>query len=1160
MICSSPVVLMVQITGRKPRVMELATQIKYYQFKVMQEKVTFYEDEKEDRRKDEAKDEDTVEVQAAAVESTDAAADVITALDGAVRAGVEVEGGVGATTFRRFHDGLGERRCKSCRGTVQVSKFQVTLQNRFQPLQDLHEDSSDDAGGVQISEVVEVKRRWRRSKMQLKASTAEVDFADFDADLEVEDVVQRVRRWPRRQVLRGGGGDEDAESESQVASQLGGSSSSMQIVEVSEEASQADAQVSQQLVEVPQVKRKRQMRLGAMFQWKDAEGSLSEAAVKVEVAKEKIQNKMSFAEKEAALKQMCEVEGEVYVKNGSRDRWGNLRSNKGGRPRKAAVDQTGVSAGFTSNRSVPGDKRRRNEVSAAAKVAMAELIEDFIDKFWQGRPDRTVQLRRQLQSELQRRWPGWSFPQLMQIVAQKDAARDRMQELQLGSVKTVRKLNRVGAQLKKSGTSESLGCRAPGGGRKNDFLRFWKMVKVWHSFQRMMSKHVDKSDVLHEFTDAVQRQIDAYAAKSKITKLSKLETAKMEIYQERLDKLAKSAGYRSSYVDRLIGWMGARLRTSSRYTSLTLKEEQVGWEVTCQGFDVQLHRAAFGDLVQLRPFIADAVKFIERRSSSCLIFSDQVPFWVKIGQPKMLYASWEVGAKMRADIKAQKAKEDKVIEDKMSLVVADLANEGVKQLRGIAKSGQEKYRCTIEARQGVLNYFAADADPIGVVFPSLLIVYGVHCRLSNISSKRCWLQDETIIVAGEKIVRKKGEKLPGGLMKEWTDLRDAQPELFTDIIVMQQPSAVADEIICTWGIEDMMTRCPQGVWQRDLLGASMTDVTKVAMKIGHFLPSWIAAGMTPVCQLTDTDIAHPLKGFARRAMEDLKEEMKAACHQAGAEQVKFTCSTYEILKIANEAHKGIVKRNQDTQLVLAGLRRNGLLSWRPDLSKGEMVRSSDQMWASKLTEGSHRYPSSWLEARYGWIDSGGVPIAPDWKRCVKPIGDTASVAVVGPETFQFEQSFFEDDQFTVTHKLQTAHLEVEIPVVELEFEDQTLVTDALKELLAADPKAARLQKVTNPHLAVKKSAKRRDKMTTRSKIKIALASFCEELHQGLEQDLKKNTRSELMRKLQPAGCHGTKKKAAKAKKKLKLKTFKKATADRFLECSVKVSPLEQASS
>ena len=52
-----------------------------------------------------------------------------------------------------------------------------------------------------------------------------------------------------------------------------------------------------------------------------------------------------------------EVEGLVYVKKGSRDKFGNMREKQGGRPRKAQSELAGVLGGKSSNRKKIGDDR-----------------------------------------------------------------------------------------------------------------------------------------------------------------------------------------------------------------------------------------------------------------------------------------------------------------------------------------------------------------------------------------------------------------------------------------------------------------------------------------------------------------------------------------------------------------------------------------------------------------------------------------------------------------------------------------------------------------------------------------------------------------------------------------------------------------------------------
>ena len=68
-----------------------------------------------------------------------------------------------------------------------------------------------------------------------------------------------------------------------------------------------------------------------------------------------------------------------------------------------------------------------------------------------------------------------------------------------------------------------------------------------------------------------------------------------------------------------------------------------------------------------------------------------------------------------------------------------------------------------------------------------------------------------------------------------------------------------------------------------------------------------------------------------------------------------------MLKLIYEAHIHTVQLNAKDTLVLAGLRRNGMLSWRPSVSQMKLVRSDSQQWAKGLPEGSHRYPAEWLK-------------------------------------------------------------------------------------------------------------------------------------------------------------------------------------------------------
>ena len=59
-----------------------------------------------------------------------------------------------------------------------------------------------------------------------------------------------------------------------------------------------------------------------------------------------------------------------------------------------------------------------------------------------------------------------------------------------------------------------------------------------------------------------------------------------------------------------------------------------------------------------------------------------------------------------------------------------------------------------------------------------------------------------------------------------------------------------------------------------------------------------------------------------------------------------------------------------------------MLSFRPDLLAGTLVRSDSQEWCKDMPEGSHRLKSSWLQPRYAWLKDGRpkVPMFSEMKQ------------------------------------------------------------------------------------------------------------------------------------------------------------------------------------
>ena len=139
-----------------------------------------------------------------------------------------------------------------------------------------------------------------------------------------------------------------------------------------------------------------------------------------------------------------------------------------------------------------------------------------------------------------------------------------------------------------------------------------------------------------------------------------------------------------------------------------------------------------------------------------------------------------------------------------------------KRSGGGGEGEADKLRITLELRHAVLNYLKDGEDPVYVELPPILVVYGVHGSLSNISEDRRWIENERFMIGDKEVLRKAGERIPANFMEGWLSVRDEDPQAFEEVIVMQQPSATVDEIIAAWEVEGFARRFPCVALQRDL--------------------------------------------------------------------------------------------------------------------------------------------------------------------------------------------------------------------------------------------------------------------------------------------------------------------------------------------------------
>ena len=259
-------------------------------------------------------------------------------------------------------------------------------------------------------------------------------------------------------------------------------------------------------------------------------------------------------------------------------------------------------------------------------------------------------------------------------------------------------------------------------------------------------------------------------------------------------------------------------------------------------FDAALEVAAFGDQEQLAKFVENPVQFEQHRADCIIGWSDQIPCWLKMTRGKQVYAASERSKKTRlktADFQKmqdeklksldeagkllQKAKdiqdaeeetealqlqgkeEEEEVQKETGPEEQELQEAVAKTLqeetalgdttlrRGVGSAEDEKWRCTVEHRLVLKNYFKQGADPEAYNWrPALIVKTASHCRLSNITAEGTWREDEQFEAAGKVVMRVAGRSA-GRVLAPWLKLREQG--LLQNWEVYGQPAAVTDAVI-----------------------------------------------------------------------------------------------------------------------------------------------------------------------------------------------------------------------------------------------------------------------------------------------------------------------------------------------------------------------------
>jgi hypothetical protein len=391
--------------------------------------------------------------------------------------------------------------------------------------------------------------------------------------------------------------------------------------------------------------------------------------------------------------------------------------------------------------------------------------------------------------------------------------------------------------------SQSIGRRIAAEGKKlgrtDHLLPIKELTRTWSNYKTdTLGVDLDPAQLVEDFRERLAENLTAAEAmineiKAEGLQLTELQVKEFAAWSQKKATLETNEKERKRHEDVLADFCGLRARSSQRATSLSLEEEVSRtldswhvWDKTCQVL-------ATADPEELESWVANPDEFREHRLQTEISLGGQGPAWLRLDPGKLLTSIEKLKeAKEKQTLRNKRRKSDarkaKAVAEKEALLkeveqggqqmeelqqqIRDLEDElqaSTAEMRSWTQSARTgrvspgeapRWRVTIWARQGIKHWFNPAKEPVGFIKPSILVVYGVHCRCENIDFQTgTWVEDEKFEVNGVLVIRKKGEPVPANIMASWRKLRHQHPELFRkDVLVWQQPAAVVDKVLWYW--------------------------------------------------------------------------------------------------------------------------------------------------------------------------------------------------------------------------------------------------------------------------------------------------------------------------------------------------------------------------
>ena len=264
---------------------------------------------------------------------------------------------------------------------------------------------------------------------------------------------------------------------------------------------------------------------------------------------------------------------------------------------------------------------------------------------------------------------------------------------------------------------------------------------------------------------------------------------------------------------------------------------------------------------------------------------------------------------------------------------------------------------------------------------------------------------------------------------------------------------------------------PQAIHLRDAVASAASESAVRASFLAHQLRATIAGKMTPVLQVTDTDLAAPMKRAAESVKEEIVRRKRDEAIEDGEEHSRayLKCTPAEILEVVSKSVAAIRSLDERQSVVLRGMRRNGWLHMKLEPATGRLRLARevmDSQWLSDHPETSHRIPDSWWRLRTLVMSEVGRLEPPNWGNC----GDHA-------ECFEDTMDLFPEQGPDEPHGLKVlAGKEVESLGVELEMvveEGDPLLAEVLEAVRPKLPKAVSASELEGVNSETLKAAKQK---------------------------------------------------------------------------------------